>query len=74
MNHVVVDARGEQCPMPVVKATKALQEMQEGMLEVHVDNEIAVQNVLRMVTGKGLEAKSEQQLSLIHISEPTRPY
>ena len=61
MSKVVVDARGEQCPMPVVKATKALQEMQEGMLEVHVDNEIAVQNVLRMVTGKGLEAKSEQQ-------------
>ena len=30
-------------------------------MEVHVDNEIAVQNVLRMVTGKGLEAKSEQQ-------------
>ena len=54
MSKVVVDARGEQCPMPVVKATKALQEMQEGMLEVHVDNEIAVQNVLRMVTGKGL--------------------
>ena len=61
MSKVVVDARGEQCPMPVVKTTKALQEMQEGMLEVHVDNEIAVQNVLRMVTGKGLEAKSEQQ-------------
>lgn len=61
MSKVVVDARGEQCPMPVVKATKALQEMQEGALEVHVDNEIAVQNVLRMVNGKGLEARSEKQ-------------
>ena len=60
MSKVVVDARGEQCPMPVVKATKALQEMQEGILEVHVDNEIAVQNVLRLMSGKGLEAKSEQ--------------
>ena len=60
MAKVVVDARGEQCPMPVVKATKALQGMREGILEVHVDNETAVQNVLRMASGKGLEAKSEK--------------
>ena len=38
METKVVDARGEQCPIPVVKATKALQEMGSGTLEVHVDN------------------------------------
>lgn len=61
MAKVVVNAIGEQCPIPVVKATKALQQMDAaGTLEVHVDNEIAVQNVLRMASGKGLRAKSEK--------------
>ena len=61
MGQITVDARGEQCPIPVVKATKAIGEMTEpSVLEVHVDNEIAVQNVLRMASGKGYAAKSEQ--------------
>lgn len=61
MANVVVNAIGEQCPIPVVKATKALKEMREsGTLEVHVDNEIAVQNVLRLASGKNLPAKSEK--------------
>ena len=61
MANVVVNAIGEQCPIPVVKATKALKEIREsGTLEVHVDNEIAVQNVLRLASGKNLPAKSEK--------------
>ena len=53
---------GEQCPIPVVKATKALGEMKEaGVLEVHVDNEIAVQNVTRLGTGKGFKVSSEKK-------------
>jgi selenium metabolism protein YedF len=61
MEKVIVDAVGEQCPIPVVKATKALNGMKEaGVLEVHVDNEIAVQNVMRLAMGKGLAAKSEK--------------
>ena len=61
MGQITVDARGEQCPIPVVKATKAIGEMTEpSVLEVHVDNEIAVQNLLRMASGKGYAAKSEQ--------------
>ena len=61
MSATIIDARGEQCPIPVVKATKAIEGMQEpGMLEVHVDNEIAVQNLLRMASGKNFSAKSER--------------
>ena len=61
MAKVIVNAVGEQCPIPVVKATKALGEMkQAGELEVHVDNEIAVQNVMRLAMGKGHAAKSEK--------------
>ncbi len=61
MAKVIVNAIGEQCPIPVVKATKALGEMTEtGMLEVHVDNEIAVQNVTRLAIGKGFSVNSEK--------------
>ena len=38
MKTVIVDAVGEPCPIPVVKATKALRELGEpGTLEVRVD-------------------------------------
>lgn len=61
MKRVLVNAVGEQCPIPVVKATRALREMTEpGILEVHVDNEIAVQNLTRMASGHKLTAKSEK--------------
>ena len=61
MRNVVVNAVGEQCPIPVVKATRALRAMTEpGILEVHVDNEIAVQNLTRMAAGHKLTAKSEK--------------
>ena len=61
MANTVVDARGEQCPIPVVRATKAIAALAEpGLVEVHVDNEIAVQNLLRMASGKAYAAKSEQ--------------
>ena len=62
MRTIVVNAVGEQCPIPVVKATRALREMTEpGILEVHVDNEIAVQNLTRMAAGHKLAAKSEKR-------------
>ena len=39
MGNIVVNAVGDQCPVPVVKATRALREMTEpGTLEIHVDN------------------------------------
>ena len=44
-----VDARGDQCPIPLVKAKKALKELHPSdILKVLVDNEIAVQNLLKM--------------------------
>lgn len=62
MAKVIVNAVGEPCPIPVVKATKALGEMKEaGILEVHVDNEIAVQNVTRLAAGKGFMVSSEKK-------------
>lgn len=76
MNTVVVNAVGEQCPIPVVKATRALRAMTEpGVLEVHVDNEIAVQNLTRMASGHRLTAKAEKRseqefVVTMEVSEP----
>ena len=61
MRNIVVNALGDQCPIPVVKATRALREMREpGTLEIHVDNEIAVQNLTRMASGHHLTAQAEK--------------
>ena len=62
MANVVVNAVGDQCPIPVVKATKALKAMTEaGTVEVHVDNEIAVQNLTRLASSKGLKSFAEKK-------------
>ncbi|HIR87952.1 MAG TPA: sulfurtransferase-like selenium metabolism protein YedF [Candidatus Fimimorpha faecalis] len=48
-----VDARGEQCPIPVIKAKKALESAKKGdLVVVFVDNEIAVQNLQKLATQK----------------------
>lgn len=40
-----IDARGQACPLPVIRAKKALAAMDEGSLEVLVDDETAVHNL-----------------------------
>lgn len=56
----VIDARGKQCPLPVIETKKALQTMEEGVLKVLVDNDIAVQNLIKMATQKQLGYTSEK--------------
>ena len=61
MANVKINAVGDQCPVPVVKATKALKEFREaGTLEVQVDNEIAIQNLTRLANSKNLKHSSEK--------------
>lgn len=56
-----VDARGDVCPIPVVKAKKAIATLQgQGSVEVHVDNAIAVQNLVKMANQKGYGVSSEK--------------
>ena len=68
-----VDARGDACPLPVVKAKKAIAALAgAGEVEVLVDNEIAVQNLTKMAKQKGCQSAAEklgerEYLSLIHI-------
>ena len=56
-----VDARGDACPLPVVKAKKAIAELNgAGEVEVLVDNEIAVQNLTKMAQQKGYQYSAEK--------------
>lgn len=58
---LTIDARGEACPIPVVRALKALGALAgPGSVETIVDNEIAVQNLTRMGEGKGCAVISER--------------
>lgn len=62
MANIVVNAMGEPCPIPVVKATQALREMTEtGTVEVLVDNEIAVQNLTKLGASKGCAVQAEKK-------------
>ena len=58
----IIDCKGLNCPLPVVNAKKAAEEMKAGdVLTVLVDNEIAVQNLQRFAAGKGYGASSEKK-------------
>ena len=66
----IIDCRGMACPLPVVNAKKAAEELSAGdILTVLVDNEIAVQNLSRFAEHKGYgvsaEKKSEQEYAVV---------
>jgi len=57
-----IDCRGMACPLPVVNAKKAAEELHGGdTLTVLVDNEIAVQNLQRFASHKGFGVQSEKK-------------
>ena len=56
-----IDARGQACPLPVVRAKKALSAMGEGVLEVLVDNETAVHNLEALAKTLKVEAVGEKR-------------
>lgn len=59
---ITVDARGEQCPIPVVKTQKAISALTTPQtVEVLVDNEIAASNVSRLAAGIGAQATVENR-------------
>lgn len=58
---ITVNAMGDNCPIPVIKTKKAMQALTgPEVIEVLVDNEIAVQNVSKMASAQGGEVSSEK--------------
>ena len=58
----ILDCKGMACPLPVVNAKKASEELHAGdVLTVLVDNEIAVQNLTRFAEHKGFGVTAEKR-------------
>ncbi|MDL2217515.1 sulfurtransferase-like selenium metabolism protein YedF [Christensenellaceae bacterium OttesenSCG-928-M15] len=56
-----VNAMGDACPLPVVKAKKAMAQMSAGdTLVILVDNDIAVQNLERLAASKNAQCNVEK--------------
>ncbi len=47
---MLIDARGQACPKPVIMAEEALSKLEEGIVDVLVDNEASVKNLTRFAT------------------------
>ena len=57
-----IDCKGMACPLPVVNAKKASEELKVGdELTVLVDNEIAVQNLQRFAEHRGFAVRGEKK-------------
>ncbi|GMT47051.1 MAG: hypothetical protein IEMM0007_0617 [bacterium] len=56
-----VDARGLGCPKPVVMAEETLDTIEEGTVEVLVDNEASVSNLGRFAGKNGMYAETEKK-------------
>lgn len=58
---IMVNAMGDNCPIPVIKTKKAMQALTgPDTIEVLVDNEIAVQNVSKMASAQGGQVRAEK--------------
>lgn len=56
---IKINAIGDACPLPVIKAKKALKESSE--IIITVDNEIATQNLTKMAEQLGFQVQIDQQ-------------
>uniref|UniRef100_UPI0001AB2943 UPF0033 domain-containing protein n=1 Tax=Desulfitobacterium hafniense TaxID=49338 RepID=UPI0001AB2943 len=56
---ITIDALGQVCPIPVIRAKKALAELGEagGVVTVLVDNDISRQNLQKMAEGMGYQSE-----------------
>lgn len=55
-----VDARGMNCPLPVIHTKKALEEIEKGTITTIVDNEVAKENVLKLAKSMDLKVDIKQ--------------
>lgn len=58
---MLIDARGLECPKPVMMAQEALSGMQEGTVEVLVDNYSSSENVLMFAQRAGFQAEVSRE-------------
>jgi len=70
--YIEIDARGLACPKPVINTKKELDNIEEGIVIVTVDNNIAKQNILKLSNSLNYESrviKDEKDLISIEIKK-----
>ncbi|MCL2816952.1 MAG: sulfurtransferase-like selenium metabolism protein YedF [Clostridiales bacterium] len=75
----LIDARGMECPMPVIATKKALADLDCGKLVALVDSEEARDNILRLAANLNLSATVQRQAGdfSVEINKPSpekRPF
>ena len=56
-----IDARGMDCPKPVIITKKTLDGLEEGSMTTIVDNEVAKENVSKLVSSMGYSFSVEEK-------------
>lgn len=57
----MIDARGLSCPMPVIQVQNAVKKNTPAVLEVMVDNHVAVENITRYANNQGYQVTVEEK-------------
>jgi tRNA 2-thiouridine synthesizing protein A len=55
-----LDVRGFDCPIPVVKTKKAMDERPDEQIRVFADSAVAKENVTRLAESRGYNVESER--------------
>ncbi|GFN36171.1 sulfurtransferase-like selenium metabolism protein YedF [Tepidimicrobium xylanilyticum] len=58
--NIKVDARGHECPKPVIMTKKELDKITEGVVTTIVDNEVAKDNVSKLAKNAGYEYRVDK--------------
>ena len=64
---VKVDAIGQVCPVPIILTKNALKDIEEGQVEVSVDNKISLENLEKMSREMGYDYSVEESGEIFKI-------
>lgn len=64
---VKVDAIGQVCPVPIIMTKNALKDIEEGQVEVSVDNRISLENLQKMSKEMGYDYTVEESGDIFKI-------
>ena len=59
--YIEIDARGLACPKPVINTKKELDNIEQGIVIVTVDNDVAKQNILKLSSSLNCESREEKK-------------
>lgn len=58
---MVIDTRGYGCPMPLILTEEGLNKIEEGAVEILVDNEASVKNLTKFSTKNGFYSETKKE-------------